>query len=872
MPLSATILDFQHSLELKDEPSPVDFPLLPAIEEIALKPSNSSGALFLIEVNGVIKSTAEQPKPAGVNSGAKNPNHGANGSYWLTCQFTLSTIHALILHGFILRFGVKNGGTSYKNHFVSSHFFFLDFDSNQSTQESITQFGSQAFLIYKTASYTPANQKHRVVFRLSTPVTDPYQLRGIIQVFLTKNPKADQSCLDPSRISYPCAQHDPEPVLLFNQENTVNTDAVLESHQFSVLVDLQSSNYTEGRKTPAPTLLNTFVKQHLAALEWDLNAFLTQLQSHFRLPLDSINFQPTSPDSTGDYKWHSPNPWSSTNASGTSLVASFTNSSLLFYDRSSGSQGTNLPGFLHALETGLTSLDCVVEDDDYASIWERIQLVFPSSYRKKSDLQYLDCKTGSLKDKDIQLILDEYIYPALHSKFFVCSNYLTGNQAHGFLFYYYVPTLGWRLSAEFNSLRIKIQDVFFSLWGYPMESRRSNALTDRVLLNHPDYLKLDKQPSVNINYQFFSNGMFNLRTRQLEEYRSDVWHFKRLSYPYNPPTGIAASLFLQGLKEAGVTRDDILLLFRVLILTAQNQFYKANVMIYLFGRTSTGKSTVAKTIARMFDVKEVNADDAIRTPDYLGTHFSPGATVFDEVTTLAPIMTQLMTIIRSTTPGGVSFRYRNLYVAGRNETFPTTFFLTGEHLTFGSNKAGLEGQSRRLLSIEFKNKMTERGNIWQQFHENEELYRDLFSWAINHRYEAIPLRLTAIRELLSGDITPLQDDDEEPTRKSSQQKRAEELLTASDPMYEFLQHFVPDPNGEFSYTNRDLVALYVSVTGDDKSYVYINQFTRFMQLFSNRIRDRIPEFTKKKVRLKPDEKTNQSSYRFFGIRFVEGDY
>ena len=176
--------------------------------EKTLKEQNDTDQTFCLEVNGFVKSTHKDPKPGNMNDGLKHSAFGANGAYWLTVDATLATISAFIHEGFLFRLGVKTEGTT-RAHFSHADFVYLDCDEGSTVQESIDRYKHSAFLIYATPSFTPENQKHRIVLRLSQRCLDANTVEAILKFLVHQNPALDSSCTDPARVMYGSLEDEP---------------------------------------------------------------------------------------------------------------------------------------------------------------------------------------------------------------------------------------------------------------------------------------------------------------------------------------------------------------------------------------------------------------------------------------------------------------------------------------------------------------------------------------------------------------------------------------------------------------------------------------------------------------------------------------
>lgn len=787
---------------------------------------------ILAEICAQYKSTPSEPKPKKENGGRNNKNFNKDGSYWLSGSFTLDTIRQLVSSGFIFRYGVKNFGTKYKENFVSQQIFFLDIDSDQSISESIEQFSDTAFLIYRTPSYTEENQKHRILFCLPEPIYDWKQSSTIYQILLNTYQKADKSCKDPSRVCYPTI----DPINgfeFFNPNNRLTVDFDSEEFRsiYAILSSPQQTNTANGSRFHLP-----LIKSLETDFEWDLNAFLLSIGLTF-----DFDFKEISADFDGK-KWQGFNPFSRTNASGTSLVASVKDGKIIFYDRSSSeNDGATIYGLIDSVEN---KYSCLVDALDYEDFQKLVYRVFGDLKIKlldyASDCHYIDEK-GKPKLKDIITILNDFVYPELKGFLYHYPN-IFDNSLNGDIYYIY-SSKGWYQSQSKDSLRSIIIDKFQEIFRMDMPSKLINSLNDKVLIAIPEYLRLESRPIPNVNYQFFANGYYDLEKKTLNPYSNKIWYFRDevLPYPYKPSTGEAIELLQQGFNQSALIEEDQQILKTSLILIAQNQFFKTQKFLYLYGITTSGKSAFSSIIAKMFNCMIHSADTVNKSgEDYIGTYIKK-VTVLDEVVSVTKIMSTIMTTVRNTNDQGVTFRYRNLHEKHYQKTIPFSLILNGEVLTLGKTNTGQQGQSKRIIPVEFLTQLDPNNNAYKTILSTPSLLHDLFCWAVEQDYSQNQSRIDWLMNLSE-------------TPDSIQSERLGGLLTTSDPFFDFLNHFDADPNfdGEtfanaYSFDSSQLLDWYRTSTGDFESYKFSSDRARLAQKFTRSIREKFPKFREKRV-------------------------
>jgi hypothetical protein len=758
-----------------------------------------SDAKFLIEVNGNVKSTRSKPKPGNIaNSGKKQ--HGADGYYWLTVQASLPAIVALIEGGYILRYGVKIGGTDYQNHFQEASFVYLDFDLGRSPQESIEQFNDSAFCIYRSPGWDGQNNKHRVVFRLSQVVKHKSDIQALLHALIKAYPDSDPSCVDPARICFGSFY----PVIWTNFTNTLDIDKFSRSEEY---LNFQATlNQIESKAlNPAEDVRHhkDLIKCLVGDFEGDMNAFLKSLGLTYE-----FNFKKVVADFDG-LKWEGRNPFSETNSTGTSLVASVKDGRILFYDRASGEHGCSIFGFYDSCVKD----ESILADSLYRSEFDNVVKAIKNKLKinwldAKSTLYYVDEK-GNRKLKDILNILHQYIYPELRGNLYRVDD-IDDGVFLGYNFYYYEES-GWAMTQGFEKVRELIKNTFYKLFGYQMPSNILAMIKDSLVVDVPDWMVLKTPPKPDLGYVFFSNGAYNLKSKKLENYSNKLWYFSKLDYPYIKSTGQGIDKWTDALVRSGVSEDDIKIILSSYLLTMHNQFFRVNKVLFFYGTPKSGKTTSAQIFLKSKNCRLENCQDVkFGATESLSTRFQE-VTVFDEVKQIGMFMEQLSSLIRDTNKHGVNYRYRQLGTRGIQKNKAITFIFTGEQLSMGSTTQ-INGIMDRMLLCEFKDasKVDETFIPWFNSGDDFLIY-DLAAWAVEQVLTEQDY-IAKIRELQAL------------SREQTEQKdRLELLIATSDPFYEFCNtQWVPDPNwtGEptadsISYTPTEVCKFYASFSGED---------------------------------------------------------
>lgn len=837
----------------------LDLPLIPEIESILeAYPASEEKDSFLIEINSFVKSTSETPKPDNINGGQKK--YGEHGVYWVSAECSLTAITTLIERGFCLRLGVKWGGTSYKSHFVSTNFIYLDFDEKQTVSESVSMFEPFAFLVYGTPSYTVENQKHRVLIRLSDPVSDASKIVSLLHYFRETFPCVDPSCVDPARVMYGSLgnifHHNDSAIL--NVEDVFNDPAFIKIHH-----DL---NKKESVNTPTGSenkfhkpLIQALAKQH----GYDLNSFFKQLGIDFE-----FNFKKIPADFDG-HKWEGSNPFSPTNSSGTSLVVSIKDGKILVSNRANNDGGT-IFGFVECLKQGYDTFsdDCLDSEaftKCFHSCLRALEIDSPDLGEKS--IYWIDPATGKQKLRDIVDILERDIIPEIEGYFYRCPN-VANNVGTGENYYVYNAKKGtWTVSQEYSALiRELILPTFQDVFGRSMPGSYINGLTNRVLTQAINDLVIYSVPVSSEHHVFFSNGAFNLLTKQLESYTPELWCMddEKLKYPYRKVNSNAAKLLVKGLKQAGVIKEDRRIVLSSFILSMQKKFYKTNKALYLAGVTTTGKSSTAEIFAKAQGCSLQSASDVSNNPDHFGSFLRP-VTVLDEVSSVARVANQISTLVRAESADGRgwTFRFCDKYVKAYQKTLPITLILTGESFSLGSMKgSGIDGMSKRMITVEFLNQVRdERNNVWKTFHENINLVEELACWAVTQGFSKWQDRVKWLKDRIND-------------KSSKQQERCEQLLQNQDNLHIFITHFSEDPlfdgrsmkNGYTqSFTGQEIVELYKQLTNDDDMVRTSSDRVRFLQRFSSKMKQLYPKFGSYKTRI-----GSSLVYKYFGIVVNDG--
>lgn len=820
-------------------------------------PTDPDTPKFCIDVNVEFRSTKNDPKPKYVNAG--KTQYGSNGTYWIRTDATLSQIRALIQNGFAIRYGTKLLGTRYKTNFVDTNFFFIDIDKTtdpDAIDKSIQKYATSAFLIYKTPSYTPENPRHRIVFRLSERLDTWQDTKALLQTLIRRETNEvfspDSSCVDPCRFSYGALSSDA--VVFYNEQNTFDLSTLRSTPDYESFYNALTNQRTDSI-TSNDKYHSRLIRCLREVFNNDINAFLLSLGLEY-----DFSFESVSPDFEG-LKWEGKNPFSQTNASGKSLVCSLKDGRIIFYDRSSESDGASIFGFYNCVKNDLPVLEDTLEWDEFQDLYNNFLAQLLINPVDSNELYYVDEKNKK-RQKDITFILDTYIYPKMRGLCYRCEN-ISNNQIMGYLYFLYSSSgkIGWRKTENINDFRHQVIEVFKSVFDNTPEWIY-RKLTESVLSNLPDYLIKSDLPSPDLNYLPFSNGLYNLHTKELKSFTPKVWFFvdEILPYPYKPSTGIGYKTLIQALKQSEVSTEDKQIILNSYLLVMHRSYYRVSKYLYFYGDTSTGKTSIAKVFAYSLKCPIHNTNEVTFEPKHLGAILNE-VTVLDEVKSLHKIAGQLSTYVRDFTLGkGNTFTYCDKYVKSRKETRPITFIMTGEDLIFSTSYNGTpDGSAQRLIAVQFNKPVFDReAPLYEISEANSPLLHDLACWAVEQPTDRTQKRIDWLKHLIRDS-------------KSKQAERVNDAMASGDPFIDFISTFQVDPlwdgdhkkDGITSYSQLELVSAYQAITGDT-TYKTSSDRNRFMQQFGRKIRKHFPLYEGRRV-----SKNNGESYRYFGIKFTD---
>jgi phage/plasmid-associated DNA primase len=569
------------------------------ILEILLTDVGENNKGYTIQVNGQHKSTHSDRKPAGdrVNGGSHS-EYKQNGIYWYTFyDVSLNVIRRLIEHGFVTRFGVKLNGTGYKKHFVSCDFVYADIDYGQTIQQTLDDayVKEHGCLVYRTPSFTEDNQKHRILFRLSETIKDPVFVYAVYLYLLELFPYFDKSIKDPSRIMYGSL----EAVVYQNDDAFIDCSELASNdlfQKFYTIADVATNGNrnTEATYTASNGYQSAIIEKLANTFEWDLNELFKALGEEYdygwyEIPKDIAR-------STIKYAAKN-NPFSETNKSGSSLVATVMDGKLLFYARN-GAGGSSLFDFLDCRRLELKQL--LAKSLDRKRYFPLLKEVC-----EKLDIEYVDPydhlffsfdeKTGKHK-----FLPNIFVYHFIQN-YKASLEYSSDTKR----FHWYDTTFNYWSSVDVDMVRIYAREHLKSLIGDDLAIAHltAKALTDiGVCLKSPDNEIIVKGTLEHTNTHIpFANGLFNLETKELEAFTPNVRNTFVLKHEYQPSTGIGIRVFRELFGYILENVEALETLIQWLTCYAQYKGHKTRQALGLVGTPNSGKSTLTEWLTRMYE-------------------------------------------------------------------------------------------------------------------------------------------------------------------------------------------------------------------------------------------------------------------------------
>lgn len=213
---------FYNSLSKRSEKPVNDFigNHIEGIERVIAKSFDATQPIVSFQVSGTFRSTKDNPKyiqgsnavqPNITKWGDKYPktdkkDNTYNGIDWHTVVSSLNTVVELIKAGYVVRFGIKEGGNDLKN-FVSSQLLAFDLD-NESNLLSIEQTLEicdnnliAPLMIYYSPSGSPEYPKLRLIVAFDSGCDDYKRLRSMARRIRNVFPNATHAD-DPCRYFY----------------------------------------------------------------------------------------------------------------------------------------------------------------------------------------------------------------------------------------------------------------------------------------------------------------------------------------------------------------------------------------------------------------------------------------------------------------------------------------------------------------------------------------------------------------------------------------------------------------------------------------------------------------------------------------------
>ena len=131
---------------------------------------------------------------------------------------------AFIEAGKTIRPGILKDNNSSDKDWISQELVFIDVDDYkiEDSLNTCSDLQIEPLFIYKSFNYSDDKQKHRLVFRLDSPLTDLHKATYFIKLLITAF-KGDNRCSNPSRVFYGTNSK----VFCINKDAVINIDLVL---------------------------------------------------------------------------------------------------------------------------------------------------------------------------------------------------------------------------------------------------------------------------------------------------------------------------------------------------------------------------------------------------------------------------------------------------------------------------------------------------------------------------------------------------------------------------------------------------------------------------------------------------------------------
>ncbi len=155
-------------------------------------------------------------------------------------------------------------GRRKQDNFREQQLIALDFDNGISfnnIKKKAERYGLEILFAYKTFSWTPENEKFRIVFALSMVMSDIFTAKVMIEIFIKLFPECDRACRDASRMFFGGTglltlseeNKSTDPYMLFTIFNTIMADTYGERHYNDKIRNFYRENsvaITKGKNTP----------------------------------------------------------------------------------------------------------------------------------------------------------------------------------------------------------------------------------------------------------------------------------------------------------------------------------------------------------------------------------------------------------------------------------------------------------------------------------------------------------------------------------------------------------------------------------------------------------------------------------------------
>ncbi len=539
--------------------------------------------------------------------------------YWESVEVNPTQLLELITEGYSYRSGIKLTGNKKKD-ISTIEFISFDFDkilTEQSFFEMVQNglINDSVSIIYPTPSYTPQIPKFRVVHLYDRVVT-PLEHEKIYQFLLDKcYTTADKGCYDAGRFFYGCNQEYAGKAIIFKDCKLLEANKMLQLIEKQKSVDLTPKNVTKNASPKSSNNLEADLVQALLTKFGVAELLDISINDLFPLhPRGSHDLKPITVDNPEQFsmKWTGYNPFSPTDSSGDSFVVSYgyDNQKLpCWYDRSNNAKTDNGKSGGNYFEYWK-----LLKSVSYKGAVELICKHFEISLPKPTKASQKE-KFAAVFTETFELTTEEII-----SKFILWfPNYIktvsdNWQQSQSPLYFYLTNCNQW----NFGNKGSIWSDLIVPRFLKKLLINPNNPESEKFLLMNAGEIKnlffnkffgivdikatkLNKQPKVKENFVAFSNGYFNLETKEFVDDAVNVYNLKAYDFPYRV---VNDSSYLQKLEDYFNLSykgkgDDGSIIFVWALLNILRVAHRTENHLVLMGEAGSGKTTNLNVILNL---------------------------------------------------------------------------------------------------------------------------------------------------------------------------------------------------------------------------------------------------------------------------------